>query len=84
MRAEGLQSYQKAKPFRPYQIRMNSGQTYEVRHPEMLRMGHSAMLYFRYDAEGFYLEWEMLSLDLVESVKHLETATAGSTEGQGA
>lgn len=71
MRAEDLQSYQKAKLFRPYRIRMNSGQTYEVRHPEMLRLGHSAMLFFRYDTEGFYLDRRWTSkLGNMEDIEH--------------
>jgi len=27
----------KAQPFRPFRIRMNSGRTFDIRHPEMVR-----------------------------------------------
>ena len=41
MRPEDVLTWVRAAPFRPFRIYLNSGQTYEIRHPEMLRVGRS-------------------------------------------
>lgn len=46
-------SYTRAVPFRPFRLVLNSGKTYEVRHPEMVRVMVSTVLYFHAtDPEG--------------------------------
>ena len=69
-----LLSYLKAKPFRPFRIHMASGQMYDVRHPEMARVGRNVLLLFTFvsnDPEVFD-RWETVSLMLMESVSHLD------------
>lgn len=67
-----------AQPFRPFRIRMNSGRVFEVRHPEMVRVGMRDLLLFTFvsDAPNVYDRWENLSLSLIESLSPLEASVA--------
>ena len=71
-----IQSYLKAAPFRPFCLRMASGATFEIRHPEMAKLGRSFVLVFSYAPEDQSLieKWETVSLMLIESVSHLDSA----------
>jgi hypothetical protein len=65
-------SYVKAQPFRPFRLHMASGKTYEVRHPEMIKVGNSFLLVFSYVAADLEIidTWESVSLILLESISH--------------
>lgn len=79
-------SYIHAQPFRPFRIRMASGQTYEVRHPEMASVGRSYVTIFTplSDEQHGKDLWHKLSLMLLESIKPLEvTAGPGSNSSSG-
>lgn len=67
-------SYLKAEPFRPFRIHMASGKTFDVRHPEMVRVGKSNLLIFTFvsDQPDVFDEWQSVSLMLMESISHLE------------
>jgi hypothetical protein len=71
-------NYLQAQPFRPFRIRMNSGRTFEIRHPEMVRVGRRDVLIFTLvsDSPGVYDRWENVSLMLIESLSPLETSVA--------
>ena len=73
---ESLRGYVKAEPFRPFRLHLASGRTFDVRHPEMLKILKSSVLVFKTDDEtsDFTDEWESVSLMLTESVSHLEAA----------
>ena len=64
------------RPFKPFRLVMSSGQTYDVRHPEMIKILKSSVLVFESNGDGSDLpdEWESVSLMLTESISHLETA----------
>jgi hypothetical protein len=66
----------RAAPFRPFRIHLNSGQTYEIRHPEMLRVGRSSVNVYSFAGEPSdpYERMEMVSLLLIERIEPLETA----------
>jgi hypothetical protein len=70
--------YVKAQPFLPFRIRMNSGRIYEIRHPEMIRVGKNTLHIFSLvsDDPDIYDQWETVSLVLIESVAPLETPVA--------
>jgi hypothetical protein len=38
-----LGEYVAAEPFRPFRIKMASGQVYEIRHPEMILVGRTSV-----------------------------------------
>jgi hypothetical protein len=69
-------NYLRAEPFQPFRIRMNSGQTFDVGHPEMVRVGRRDLLIFTFvsDSPGVYDRWENVSLMLIESIAPLEAA----------
>ena len=70
--------YVKAEPFRPFRIRMNSGRTFDIRQPEMVRVGRRDVLIFSFVSESpqVYDRWDNVSLLLIESLSPLETAAA--------
>jgi hypothetical protein len=78
MMPQEVLNYVQAQPFRPFCIRMNSGRTYEIRHPEMVRVGRRDLLIFTFvsDSPGVYDRWENVSLLLIESLSPLDTAMA--------
>lgn len=68
-------TYVNAKPFRPFRIHMASGKTFDVRHPEMVKVGRTNLLVFSFVSEqpDVFEEWQSLSLMLMESISHMET-----------
>ncbi len=78
MSPQELVSYVKAEPFRPFRIQMASGRTFDIRHPEMVRVTKSALVIFSHvsDTPDVYDTWESVSLVLIESISHLEAPAA--------
>jgi hypothetical protein len=79
-----LRTYLLARPFKPFRITMTSGQTYDVRHPEMVAVSptHTAAM-VALDTTEDGPSFELISLNLIENIKDLETAPARG-DGQGA
>jgi len=67
-------NYVKAQPFRPFRILMNSGRAFEIRHPEMVRVGRDYLILFSFvgNSPDVIDRWETVSLLLVESISHLD------------
>jgi hypothetical protein len=78
MTSQEVLNYVQAKPFRPFLIRMNSGRTFEIRHPEMVRVGKRDVLIFTFvsETQDVYDKWENVSLVLIESLSPLEASVA--------
>jgi hypothetical protein len=74
MTKQMIQGYVKAEPFRPFRLHLVSGRTFDIRHPEMIKILQSSILVFKTVGESQDLtdEWETVSLLLIESVSHLE------------
>jgi hypothetical protein len=70
--------YVKAEPFRPFRIHVAGGRTFDIRHPEMVKILKSNLLVFSSvgDSSDVPDEWESVSLMLTESISHLETPVA--------
>jgi hypothetical protein len=70
--------YVKAEPFRPFRIHMASGQTFDIRHPEMIRLLRSSVIVFSFRGENRDIAeaFHSVSLMLAESISHIETAVA--------
>ena len=63
--------YMSAEPFRPFRIKMVSGQSFEIRHPEMIEMGRSSVRVYRSqetDADGGE-QWHDVSMLLMETLE---------------
>jgi hypothetical protein len=66
------------RPFRPFRLVMSSGQTYEVRHPEMAWLTRTSILVGIDDTdEGVPAEFKICSLLHVTAVEPLSPASAG-------
>ena len=78
MTPQEVLNYLQAQPFRPFRIRMNSGRTFDIRHPEMIRVGRRDLLIFTFvsDSPDVYDRWENVSLLLIESISPLEASVA--------
>jgi hypothetical protein len=80
MTGREVQAFVDAEPFQPFRIHMASGRTFDVRHPEMIRIGRPSVTVFAFsqDDERFYERVEMLGLLLIESISVLDTSVASS------
>jgi hypothetical protein len=75
MNPTSVLNYVKAQPFRAFRIQLASGKTFDVRHPEMVRVGKTNLLVFSFvsDQPEVFDEWQSVSLMLMESISHLES-----------
>lgn len=73
MTAQNVLGYVKAEPFRPFRVHKASGRTFDVRHPEMVKVLKSNLLIFKASHETPEIpeEWESVSLMLTESISDL-------------
>jgi hypothetical protein len=62
---ESIREFNRAAPFRPYQIRMASGESYEVPHPDFISISPKGSLVVLIDEED---RPHHLSTLLIESV----------------
>ena len=78
MLPEALLSYIKAEPFRPFRIQMNSGRTFDIRHPEMIRVTSRDVVIFTSvdDNPDIYDRWFSIGYGLIETVSHLDAPVA--------
>lgn len=76
MRPDDLLTWVRAIPFVPFRLRLNSGRTFDIRHPEMLRVGRSTVNVFSFSGEPTdpYERMDMVSLILIESIEPLEAS----------
>lgn len=65
-----------AAPFVPFRVRMNSGRTFDIRHPEMVRVGmtHTFIFFFIGGPGGYHEQFEMIGNMLIESIAPLPAA----------
>lgn len=72
--------YVSAEPFRPFRIQMASGQSFDIRHPEMILVGRSSVrVYFPPEAPGESGDrWKEVSLMLMETIEPLVAAAPGA------
>ena len=67
------------RPFKPFRLVMSSGQTYDVRHPEMALLTRSDLLVGIDETEdGVPAEFRICSLLHVSAIEPINSATAGS------
>lgn len=65
-----------AEPFRPFRIQTASGQSFEIRHPEMIMVGrNSVRVDFPPEAPGDASErWKEVSMMLMETIEPIAAA----------
>ncbi|MDZ4779221.1 MAG: hypothetical protein SGJ19_03105 [Planctomycetia bacterium] len=69
--------YLKAEPFRPFRIHLASGNVFDVKHPELARVGRNFLVIFTFVADSPDLldRWETVSLMLIEHISYTEVPT---------
>jgi hypothetical protein len=69
-----------AEPFRAFRIHMASGRSFEIRHPEMARVGRSSMTVFMTPEKDDSQQerWQEVSLMLLEFVEPLNKTQSSS------
>jgi hypothetical protein len=74
--------YVAAEPFRPFRIKMASGQFFKIRHPEMILVGRTSVrVYTSSETESENGErWQDVSLMLMETIEPMN-ASLGTAEG---
>jgi len=82
MRPQDLLEYLDPATFRPFRITMNSGRTFDVGHPEMIRVLRGTALVFDVGPDGIADRWHEMSLLLIENVRK-EDAPSGNQQGNG-
>ena len=72
-----LVNYVGAEPFRPFRIKMTSGETFDIRHPEMIAIGKTTAHVFTWMSEDYDDPKERereISILLIESIEPLQGA----------
>ena len=75
-----LGDYVDAEPFRPFRIRMASGQSFEIRHPEMILVGRTtARVYAPSEPDSEKPDyWHDVSLMLMETIEPVDASARAS------
>jgi hypothetical protein len=78
MNAEQLRDVLRQRPFRPFTICMTDGSRYDVRHPELVLLYKSTVVFGddTESADGIAQRLQMLSLIHIVRLEYLEDATA--------
>jgi hypothetical protein len=64
------------RPFKPFRLVLSSGQTYEVRHPEMAFLTKTALLVGTDVDDGVPAEFKICSLLHVTAIEPISTTSA--------
>ncbi len=64
--------YVGAEPFRSFRIRMASGQSFDIRHPEMILVGRSSVRVYTIAESEEHEKWHDVSLMLMETIEPLD------------
>ena len=79
MRPDDLLFWLKAQPFKPFRITMNNGRVYEVRHPELVRLMRTSLVYFTPSSQpDVFDRAEMIGLTLIDHIEPVDTPTHSS------
>ena len=76
---EQLRNLQTAQPFRPFVIRMNSGRSFTVKHPEMAACDAISRNLVVFDEEGMH----HVEMFLVEVIEPLPVSAQPGPQGNG-
>jgi hypothetical protein len=75
-----VHEYITTEPFRPFRIKMASGQAFEIRHPEMILVGRTSVRVYTTNTNDQNEKWHDVSLMLMETLEPLD-ATISQTNG---
>jgi hypothetical protein len=69
-----LGEYVAADPFRPFRIRMASGQLFDIRHPEMILVGRTSVRIHGVVGADQIEKWHDASMLLMETIEPLDAS----------
>jgi hypothetical protein len=64
--------YVSAEPFRPFRIKMASGQPFDIRHPEMILVGRNTVRIYYATGDDDNERWHDVSLMLMETIEPVD------------
>ena len=67
-----LGEYIAAEPFRPFRIKMASGQSFDIRHPEMILVGRTSVRVHAAAGADENEKWHDASMMLMETIEPLD------------
>lgn len=67
-----LGEYVATEPFRPFRIKMASGQSFEIRHPEMILVGGTSVRIYTVTGDDQNEKWHDTSLLLTKTIEPLD------------
>jgi hypothetical protein len=70
MNADTIRAWLTRQPFKPFALRLSSGETYQVRHPEFVAIGKTRIAVFNPDTDRF----AHIALIHVNSIQALQSA----------
>ena len=80
MTTQTFRNLLKEQPFKPFRLVMSSGQTYEVRHPEMAWVMKTDILVgIDSEDDGVPAEFKRCSMLHVTAIEPIETSTNGTS-----
>jgi hypothetical protein len=73
MRPEDVLFWLRAQPFRPFRITMNSGRSYDIRHPELVRLMRTSLVIFTPSEQPDVFDGaEMIGLVLIDRIAPID------------
>ena len=72
MTSRKLVEYVSAEPFRPFRMKIASGQSFDIRHPEMILVGRSSARVYTVTGEDENEKWHDVSLMLMETIEPID------------
>ena len=75
MTSRKVLDYLSADPFRSFRIKMASGKSFEIRHPEMILVGRSSVRVHTVTGDEQHENWHDVSLMLMETLEPIEATT---------
>lgn len=76
MTLESIHEWLQKRPFQPIRISSSSGESYEVRHPEMALLTRTELLIGIAERRGFPSRYRALSLLHITAVEPLDSTAA--------
>ena len=76
MTSRTVGDYVAAEPFRPFRIKMASGQAFDIGHPEMILVGRTLVRVYTATGTDEHEKWHDVSLMLMETIEPLDATVA--------
>jgi hypothetical protein len=76
MTLESIHEWMRKRPFQPFRLSTSSGESYDVRHPEMAMLTRTELLIGVAERRGFPSRYRAVSLLYITAVEPLDSTAA--------